>query len=74
VPTFMNLGMVPTLRPEIRGGNRVDVPLGLNYYIPTGALAGHRIAVEMSLPVFQNLSGPQLETDWILTLGWQKSF
>jgi len=70
----MNLGMVPTLDPRLRGGNRVDVSLGLNYYIPTGALAGHRIAVEMSLPVLQDPSGPQLETDGVLTLGWQKSF
>jgi hypothetical protein len=54
----MNLGMLPTLGPELREGTRVDVSLGLNDNIPTGALAGHRIAVEMSLPALQNLSGP----------------
>ncbi|MBT8337313.1 MAG: transporter, partial [Gemmatimonadetes bacterium] len=73
-PTFMNRRMVPTIVPETRGGNRVDIPLGLNYYIPSGALAGHRLAVEMALPVVQDPSGPQLETDWILTVGWQKAF
>lgn len=70
----MNPRMVPTIVPETRGGNRVDIPLGLNYYIPSGALAGHRLAVEMALPVVQDPSGPQLETDWILTAGWQTVF
>jgi len=66
--------MVPTVREELRGGTRVDIPLGFNIYFPTGPLQGHRIAAEWHVPVYQNLNGPQLETDWLLTLGWQKSF
>ncbi|MCY3548711.1 MAG: transporter [Gemmatimonadetes bacterium] len=66
--------MVPTVREELRGGTRVDIPLGFNVYFPDGALKGHRIAAEWHVPVYQNLNGPQLETDWLLTLGWQKSF
>ncbi|MCE2421999.1 MAG: hypothetical protein J4G03_01570 [Gemmatimonadetes bacterium] len=38
-----------------------------------GALRGHRIAAEWHVPVYQNLNGPQLETDWVLTIGWQKA-
>lgn len=71
---YDNPMMVPTVREELRGGTRVDVPLGLNVYFPGGALKGHRIAAEFNLPVYQSLHGPQLETDWILTVGWQKSF
>ncbi len=39
-----------------------------------GILKGHRVAAEFHLPVRQSLNGPQPETDWILTVGWQKSF
>ena len=71
---YMNPMMAPTVREDLRGGRRLDVPLGLNLYFPDGALAGHRLAVEWHLPVCQSLHGPQLESDWMLTVGWQKSF
>ena len=73
-PAYMNLMMVPTVNPDLRGGTRFDLPIGLNYYINNGPLAGHRIAVEYAFPIHQDLNGPQLETDGILTIGWQKSF
>jgi len=34
-------------------------------------LRGHRLALEVGRPVYQNLDGPQLEADWTATLGWQ---
>ena len=71
---FMNPMVVPTVREDLRGGRRIDLPLGLNFQFPAGVLGGHRLAVEWSLPIYQSLNGPQLQTDWILTLGWQKSF
>ncbi len=71
---YGNPMMVPTVREELRGGRRIDVPLGLNFYFPDGPLKGHRIAAEWNVPLYQNLNGPQLETDWVLTIGWQKSF
>lgn len=71
---YANPMMVPTVNERLRGGTRVDVPLGLNFYFPDGALKGHRIAAEWHVPVYQSLHGPQLATDWILTIGWQKSF
>lgn len=70
----VNPMMVPTARTDLRGGTRLDVPLGVNFYIRSGALAGHRIGVEYSIPVYQSLDGPQLETDGVLSIGWQKSF
>jgi len=73
-PAFTNPGMAPTMRRDLRQGTRVDVPLGFNYYVPDGLLAGHRLAVEVGIPVYQDLDGPQLETDWTLQVGWQKSF
>lgn len=69
-----NRAMAPTVREDLRGGTRLDVPLGLNVHFPRGALKGHRIAAELHVPVYQSLNGPQLETDWALSVGWQKSF
>ena len=71
---YGNPMMVPTVRTELRGGTRVDLPVGLNVYFSDGPLKGHRIAAEWSLPLYQNLDGPQLQTDWTLMIGWQKSF
>lgn len=73
-PAYGNRMMAPIIREELRGGTRVDIPLGVNLYFPSGALKGHRIAAEWQIPVFQSLRGPQIETDWVLTVGWQKSF
>lgn len=71
---YGNPMMVPTISEELRGGLRMDVPPGLNVHFPAGILKGHHIAAEFHLPVYQSLHGPQLDTDWLLTLGWQKSF
>ncbi len=71
---YGNPMMAPTVRSELRGGTRVDLPLGANVYFPDGLLKGHRIAAEWTLPLYQDLNGPQLQTDWTLMVGWQKSF
>ena len=70
----VNPTVVPTARTDLRGGTRVDLPVGVNVYAPTGALRGHRLAAEVAVPLYQDLNGPQLQTEWLLTLGWQKSF
>lgn len=70
----LNAAIIPTADPTRRGGTRLDVGFGLNFSVNKGALAGHRLAIEFALPIYQSLNGPQLETDWLLTLGWQKAF
>lgn len=65
--------VVPTADPDRRGGDRLDMLFGFNLFGSFGWIKGHRIAVEMGFPVFQDLEGPQLETDWIATVGWQYS-
>lgn len=67
-------GPVPTANPNLRGGDRLDVFGGINYYCRDGLLAGHRFAVEAGTPIYQDLNGPQLGMDWMITLGWQKAF
>jgi hypothetical protein len=64
--------MVPTADPNLRGGTRVDVLLGINF-VPAG-FSALRLAAEVGAPVYQKLDGPQLETDLMFTLGAQYTF
>ncbi len=66
-----NPAMVPTADPNRRGGERIDVLVGVNLYGRESWYRGQRIAIEFGLPIYQALDGPQLETDWLLTGGWQ---
>ena len=70
----LNPMMVPTADPTLRGGNRTEAGLGANILIPSGALAGHRIAFEYLTGIAQNLDGPQLETEDRFIAGWQLAF
>ena len=56
------------------GGERIDVIFGINLLKPTGFLKGHRLAFDLRLPLWRDLNGYQLESDSVLTLGWQKAF
>jgi len=62
------LAPVQTADPDRQRIQRVDVGLGANFLLPGRR---HRIALEISAPIVQDLDGPQLETDWNITLGWQ---
>ncbi len=61
--------LVPTVDTELRGGERVEVLFGIN-----GLVAEHRLSVELGVPVWQDLDGPQLGTAWTVSLGWQLAF
>ena len=62
---------VQTANPDLYGGERVDVGVGFNLLGRSGVLKGQRLALEASTPIYQDLNGPQMETDWTLTIGWQ---
>ena len=59
---------VQTADPDRHAYDRVDLSLGSNIVIPN---SNHRIGLEISRPVYQKLDGPQMKTDWHLTIGWQ---
>ncbi len=65
---------VQTADPNNYGGKRVSAAIGLNTVIPSGILKGHRFSAEVTLPVYQNLNGPQMERDNTIMLGWAKAF
>lgn len=60
----------PSMDPAAQGGDRLHFFLGVNHTHP----GGHRFAGELGGPIFQDLNGPQLETDIIYRIGWQFSF
>ena len=64
------MGIVPTIDEDLRGGQRFDLALEVSWRLTKG----HRLTFEYQRPVWQNLDGPQLETDKTLTLGWQMTF
>ncbi|MEM6403001.1 MAG: transporter [Cyanobacteria bacterium P01_D01_bin.116] len=70
----LNPMMIPTADPELRNGTQINLGFGVNLYAPEGNLKGSRLAMEFELPILRDLDGPQLETDWQLTLGLQSSF
>ena len=66
----LNPMMVPTADAKLRAGTRADVLLGYNFQLTSDTLIG----VEVGMPVYQNLDGPQLETDLTLQAGVQYEF
>ncbi len=64
---------VQTADPLNYGGERLDLLLGINLVGQDGALHGHRLGFEIGFPLHQDLNGPQMERDWTLTIGWQKT-
>ena len=65
-----NMRLVQTAFPELLSGQRLDVLFGVNLLASDIMGLEHRLAVEGGLPIYQYLDG-QLETDSIVTFGWQ---
>jgi hypothetical protein len=66
----LNPMMIQTANSNLQAVERIDLGLGLNYLFNNG----HRLALEYSRAINQKVDGPQLETDSVITLGWQKAF
>ena len=62
----------PSEDPELQDGILLAVAPGLSMEVP--ALAGQRLGVEVGIPVYQDLDGPQLERDWTFKAGWQWTY
>ncbi|MEM6376042.1 MAG: transporter [Pseudomonadota bacterium] len=68
------MGPVQTADPDNYGGQTITLFAGVNYVVQRGSLRGNRFAIEAGLPLYRDLNGPQLETDWTVTAGWQYAF
>ncbi len=62
--------------PNEQAGERVMAHIGLNLLADKrqGVIAGHRLAVEFGVPLYERFSGPQPDTDYHMTIGWQMAF
>ena len=65
---------VQTADPDKYGGDTVNLYFGLNLAGQTGILQGHRVTLEAAIPIHQDLNGPQMESDYVVTIGWQYSW
>jgi hypothetical protein len=63
----INPMMAPTGDPDAQGGERLDLVLGLSDTIG----GKHTFSVDYSLPIYQDLNGPQLETDYIFSISYK---
>ncbi len=66
--------MVPTSRTDLRGGERVDLLLGVDFFVSGNELAENRLGIEVGFPVYQHLNGPQLSAEYRVTAAWQLVF
>lgn len=66
--------MNPGADPERRQVERLQAGLGVNWLARSGAVKGHRLALEYLLPVYEKVDGPQLGMDHAIVLGWQKAW
>jgi hypothetical protein len=71
---MMGRNTVTTAYGENYGGERLALLLGVNLLGTSGIANGHNLSVDIRLPLWQDLNGYQLETDWILSIGWRKAF
>ena len=65
-----NMRLVQTAFPELLSGQRLDMLFGVNVLFPDFLGLENRLAMEGGMPIYQYLDG-QLETDSIVTFGWQ---
>lgn len=68
------MGPVQTANPDFQGGDRIDLGVGINLVGQERLLRGHRLGLEVGIPLYQDLNGPQMETDFTVTLGYQYAF
>lgn len=67
---MMMPAMNPNADPDKRGGTRMDLGLGLS----SDLSERHRLAVEVLVPVHQDLDGPQMDTELSTVLSYQLTF
>lgn len=65
---------VQTADPNFQGGERVNVAVGANFAGQRAALAGVRVGMELAVPVYQDLHGPQMASDWSFSVGGKYMF
>ena len=68
------VGPNQTADPLNYGGETVTILAGAEFTGQKGAFKGQTFSIQAGVPIFQDLNGPQVETDWIVSAGWRKGF
>lgn len=64
---------VQTADPNNYGGDKINLMFGLNW-LPGNSFKGLRLSIEGGFPIHQNLNGPQMEDEYVISTGIQFSF
>ena len=64
----------PSANSFAQGGERVQIPFGISFFLREGPAAGHRLLFEWYYTVHEDLNGPQLSADRTLVVSWQTFF
>jgi hypothetical protein len=64
----------PLANPNLQGGSRVLLPVGINILFADGPFRGNRLSAEFVLPVHQKLDGPQLGANVGGSVSWGVEF
>ena len=57
--------MNPNADPELRGGSRLDLGIGLN-----STIHNHKLSIEILFPIYQDLDGPQMAVAQSMIVGY----
>lgn len=63
----LNPNIVQTAVPSLQKGKRIE----LNGRLTIGTWNNQSLSLNYSTPIYQDLEGPQLETDWSIFIQWQ---
>ena len=64
----------PSANSFAQGGERVQIPLGVSFFLREGRFTRHRLMAEWYYPIHQDLNGPQLLADRTIVVSWQTFF
>ncbi len=64
----------PSANSFAQGGERVQIPFGISFFLREGPAEGHRLLLEWYYPIHEDLNGPQLSTESTFVISWQTFF
>jgi hypothetical protein len=71
---YVITGGNPVADPANTGRDEIDLFVGVNLMGQEGWVKGQRLALEIGAPIYENVDGVQMSSDWTATLGWQTMF
>ena len=67
----MNPRMSPAMDSYNKGHNKVNLGFGVNLVNTSKIFKNHRIGIEGTFPIYQNLRGLQMQETFRFMIGWQ---